>query len=272
MFLDEAMSRSAAEAEARRRDVPVAVLERLVADLQPAPSFRRAIRRDGGAVRVIAEVKRMSPSAGPIRPGASVAELVRAYEGAGAAAVSILTSDIFGGSLADIGEALAACSLPVLRKDFVSDEYQLLEARAYGASAALLIADALDERELARLLAAARDLGLDALVESHGPDGIHRAAEAGADIIGINNRDLRTLRVDVCTTEENLQSVPHDTVVVSESGIRTRECVRRMEGLGVDALLIGEELMRSDDPGLRLKELLGAKDAKDDAGRCRSCG
>ncbi|MFH1149988.1 MAG: indole-3-glycerol-phosphate synthase [Actinomycetota bacterium] len=257
MFLDDAMSRSAAQVAERRRRAPARALERLVAGPGPAPSFRRAIRRDGGPVRVIAEVKRVSPSAGPILPGASVADLVGAYEEAGAAAVSILTSDLFGGSPADIGEALGGCGLPVLRKDFISDEYQVLEARALGASAVLLIADALEEPELVRLLAAARDLGLDALVESHSREGIHKAADAGADIIGINNRDLRTLQVDVCTTEENLESVPHDTVVVSESGIRTRECVQRMESLGVDALLIGEELMRAEDPGSRLRELLG---------------
>jgi indole-3-glycerol phosphate synthase len=218
--------------------------------------FKDAITRGRGPVRAIAEVKRRSPSAGDISPGASVTDLVQAYELGGASAVSVLTSADFAGSLADLNEARTATSLPLLRKDFISCEYQVLEARVFGASAVLLISDALDAARLEALIRFAGDLGMDALVESHRSDSLARALEAGAGVIGINNRDLRTLEVDLAATELLAPLVPGGVATVSESGIRTREDVSRVRASGADALLLGEELMRSARPADRLRELL----------------
>jgi len=256
MFIEDAMSSAADSARGRMEAVPARVLERMLENSGPAPSFEAAIRRGEGPVRIIAEVKRASPSAGVLYGNASVSRLVAEYRRAGAAAVSILTNDMFAGTLTDLHKAGEEGGLPILRKDFISLEYQLLEARVNGASAALLISDALAADRLRALLGYAGSLGLDALVESHGREGLERAADCGARILGINNRDLGTLELDLGTTERLLPLVPPGTVVVSESGIRRREDVARMDVAGVDALLIGEELMRADSPGQRLKELM----------------
>ena len=233
--------------------------EQLRAELGPPPRgrpFSEALVSEG--ISLIAEMKRASPSRGPIRPGASVTEVVRAYEAAGASAASVLTeSRHFGGSLDDLAEARRACRLPLLRKDFVVDEYQLLEARASGADAALLIVAALSERRLAELVAAAGDLGLDPLVEGHDEDEVHRAVAAGAEVIGINNRNLHSLEVDIETSFQLLADVPAGSVVVAESGISSRDEVERLERAGVDAILVGETLMRADDPGSVIHELVG---------------
>jgi indole-3-glycerol phosphate synthase len=202
-------------------------------------------------------MKRSSPSKGPIRPGAGVAEIVRAYQDAGARAVSVLTEPHwFGGSLDDLVEARAACDLPLLRKDFLVDEYQLIEARVAGADAVLLIVAALEPERLAALIGVASDLGMDALVEVHDEDEVEIAVEAGAEVIGVNNRDLHSLDVDLATTFRLLADVPAGTVVVAESGITTREAVRDLEEAGVDAILVGEALMRVHDPRDAVRELL----------------
>jgi indole-3-glycerol phosphate synthase len=203
-------------------------------------------------------MKRASPSRGPIRPGASVAEVVGAYQAAGARAISVLTEPThFGGSLDDLVEARAACELPLLRKDFVVDRYQLLEARAAGADAVLLIVAALGGERLAALIADASELGMDSLVEVHDEDEVEAAVEAGAEVIGINNRDLHSLDVDLGTTFRLLADVPAGTVVVAESGITERGHVSELEDAGVDAILVGEALMRADDPASAVRELLG---------------
>lgn len=256
MFIDDAMSSAADSARGRMEAVPARVLERMLENSGPALSFEAAIRRGEGPVRIIAEVKKASPSAGVLRGDASVLGLVAEYRRAGAAAVSVLTNDRFAGTLADLQKAREAGGLPILRKDFISLEYQLLEARVNGASAALLISDALAADRLQALLEYAGSLGLGALVESHGRESLERAVDSGARIMGINNRDLGTLEVDLGTTERLLPLVPPGTVVVSESGIRRREDVARMDVAGVDALLIGEELMRAAHPGQRLKQLM----------------
>ncbi len=254
-FLEEAVLASKREAEERMRLVSASELESSVARSEAAPCFRAAISRGARGVRIIAEVKKMSPSAGAIRPEASAFELAREYQRGGADAISVLTScHHFGGDLSDI-EAAAGAGLPVLRKDFIVEPYQVLEARARGASAVLLITEALTARELVRLLDLAGELGMDALVECHGPAGLERALDAGAGVIGINNRDLETLEVDPNTTGRMLPLVPDGVVVVSESGIRTAADVRSMEQLGVDALLIGEALMRAENPAERLRQL-----------------
>jgi indole-3-glycerol phosphate synthase len=259
MFLDRAMERARVSACERESKAPVSTLERALADsVQPVPSFASAIRRGEGAVKVIAEVKRFSPTAGRVNSGATVAATAAEYEKAGADAVSVLTSGFgFRGSVLDLEEARTACALPLLCKDFISLEYQVLEARAFGASAFLLIAEALGREELAGLIARGREVGMDALVEAHTAGGVDRAVDAGAGIIGINNRDLATLDVDISTTEELRGLIPPGCLVVSESGIRTADDVERMASAGVDALLIGEALMRAPEPGTRLEELTG---------------
>ncbi len=255
-FLETVVERTQADVARRRRQTPPAELE---ARLGPAPRgrpFSEALIAEG--ISLIAEMKRASPSQGPIRPAASVAEVVRAYQSAGARAVSVLTEPThFGGSLDDLVEARASCDLPLLRKDFVVNEYQVLEARAAGADAVLLIVAALGRERLAELMAGASDLGMDSLVEVHDEDEVEVAVEAGAEVIGINNRDLHSLDVDPGTTFRLLADVPAGTVVVAESGITQRGHVSELEDAGVDAILVGDALMRADDPATAIRELLG---------------
>lgn len=206
----------------------------------------------------IAEFKRRSPSAGELRAGADVRAIAHAYEQGGASAMSVLTEEAsFDGSLADLRAARAACSLPILRKDFVIDRYQLYESRAAGADAVLLIVAALEDTELASLHGQARALGLDVLVEVHDGDELARAAAIDAKIVGVNNRDLRDFSCDVRRTSQLLAEMPADVLVVSESGIATREQVLELERQGVAAVLVGEALMRASDPGQALAGLLG---------------
>lgn len=255
-FLESIVERTRAEVEARRRAVPDAELESLLEPSGRGRPFSEALIAEG--ISLVAEMKRASPSRGPIRPEATVAEVVAAYERAGARAVSVLTEpNWFGGSLDDLVAARAACSLPLLRKDFVVHRYQLLEARVAGADAALLIVAALERQALADLMAQASDLGLDALVEVHDEHEVETAVDAGAELIGINNRDLHTLEVDLETTFRLLADVPAGTVVVAESGIGAHEDVERLERAGVDAILVGETLMRADDPVRAVRELIG---------------
>jgi indole-3-glycerol phosphate synthase len=242
----------------RRRDVPLSELEgRLAAPREDRP-FSEALARPG--ISVIAEHKRRSPSAGELRAGASVTEIVQAYERGGAAAVSVLTEGPhFGGALDDLREARAASGLPILRKDFIVDRYQVFESAAAGADALLLIVAALDDDdELASLYREAIGLDLDVLVEVHAEDELERALELlDADVIGINNRDLVDFSVDLERTYELLSDVPAGKTVVSESGIHGREQLDDLERVGVDAVLIGERLMRAPDPESACRELTG---------------
>jgi indole-3-glycerol phosphate synthase len=255
-FLETVVERTRAEVEARRERIPEAELRAQLGPVGRGRPFSEALIDEG--ISLIAEMKRASPSKGPIRPEASVSDIVSAYQRAGASAVSVLTEpNWFGGSLDDLVEARGACELPLLRKDFVVDEYQLLEARVAGADAVLLIVAALDRGRMGELMAAASDLGLDALVEVHYEKEVEAAVEAGAELIGINNRDLHSLEVDLETTFELLADVPAGTVVVAESGITMNEDVERLERAGVDAILVGEALMRADDPVRAVRTLLG---------------
>jgi len=243
------------EARVRRS---AAALEAL-AGKRPAPKdFAAALRRGAdGRVRLIAEVKKASPSAGPIREGDPLF-FARAMAGGGAAAISVLTEErFFGGSLDDLARVAAGVPVPVMRKDFLVDPYQLLEARAAGASAALLIVAMLSDEELALMLREAAALGQAALVEVHDAPELERALAAGAAIVGINNRNLATLKVDVGTTYALRARVPPGTIVVSESGQRTRADLERLAAAGVDAVLIGEAIMRSADVEGKVRELLG---------------
>jgi indole-3-glycerol phosphate synthase len=255
-FLVEIVERTEQDLAQRMRDAPMESLEARLGPPRRSRPFSEALVAEG--ISLIAEMKRASPSKGPIRPGASVAEVVRAYEEAGASACSVLTEGPhFQGSLDDLVEARASCRLPLLRKDFVVHEYQLVEARVAGADAVLLIVAALGGERLHELLIAASDLGLDTLVEVHDAEEVGEAIEAGAELLGINNRNLHTFEVDLDTTFRLLPDVPAGTVVVAESGITTAQDVQQLEDAGVDAILVGETLMRAPDPAEAIRALLG---------------
>src|SRR3954464_11815520 len=242
----------------RPRAAPLSELEGRLHDPRDDRPFREALTRPG--VSLIAEHKRRSPSAGEIRSGATVSDVVAAYERGGAVALSILTEGPhFGGSLDDVREARGASVLPILRKDFVVDAYQVYESAVAGADAILLIVAALGDDDLAALNREALGLDLDVLVEVHDEDELDRALEIAApDVIGINNRDLVDFSVDVERTYELLSDVPAGKTVVSESGFHTRDEVEDFERVGVDAVLIGETLMRAPDPEAACRELAGA--------------
>jgi indole-3-glycerol phosphate synthase len=223
----------------------------------PAPrSFSAAVARPG-LVNVVAEHKRRSPSLGAIREDLAPADVARSYEEAGAAAHSVLTDeDFFDGRLEHLVEARAATSLPVLRKDFVIDPWQIWEARSAGADAVLLVVAALSDAELVDLIAVAREAGMDALVEAHDRVELERAEAAGARVVGVNNRDLRTLAVSLETALALAPLIPDDVVALAESGIRTGDDVRRLRDAGYDAFLVGEHLMAAPDPGRALARLI----------------
>jgi indole-3-glycerol phosphate synthase len=230
----------------RRADVPQETLTKEIGTRTGYRPFNEALV--GPGLSVIAEFKRRSPSAGDIR-FADLRETVAAYERGGAAALSILTEEHqFGGSLEDLQTAREGCDLPILRKDFTVDVYQLYEAAAAGADAVLLVVAALDDAALEALYLEARTLDLDCLVEVHTEEDLERALAIDAEVIGINNRDLRDLEVDVSTTRELMPDVPAGKAVVAESGYEDRDQLEELERMGVDAVLIGEALMRADDP------------------------
>jgi indole-3-glycerol phosphate synthase len=248
----------------RRRAVPLEQLraaadERVrIGDRRPFDEALRRGRSGPGRIAVIAEHKRASPSAGVIRDGVALANVVGAYERGGAAALSVLTEETrFGGSLDDLAAARAATGLPVLRKDFIVEDYQVHEALARGADAILLIVAALAPAELSDLHALAGELGLAALVEVHDAGELAVAATLGAEIIGINNRNLATLEVDLDTTFALLPDIPDGVISVAESGFRTRAELERLSAAGVDAVLIGEALMRSPEIEAACRELTG---------------
>jgi indole-3-glycerol phosphate synthase len=250
--LDRIVAETRVQLQERKRAAPIEDLS------TPRPAragrMREALSREG--IGVIAEFKRRSPSAGSLRERAELKEIVPAYERGGAAAVSVLTEGPnFGGSLADLRTARELCDLPLLRKDFVVDPYQLHEALAYGADAVLLIVAALEPDELSSLHQLAGELGLDVLVEVHDSAELAVALELGAVLVGINNRDLRDFSVDVERTERLMEEMPEGVLVVSESGISSPEQLERLQGLGVQAVLVGETLMRADDPVLALGKL-----------------
>lgn len=242
------------------RAVPAAELSRLDAALPRPPSFARALRRADGALAVISEIKRRSPSAGDIKAGASALEQAQRYQAAGADALSILTDEkFFGGTLADLRGATAhfaahAPARPCLRKDFFVHPIQVLQAREAGASAILIIVRALKDREIADLFAAAKAAGLDALFEIHNEVELEEAVDHGARIIGVNNRDLAVFKTDLGLSERLIPRFPRDVIAVSESGIFTGADARRARAAGAHAVLVGEALMRAADPGALIAE------------------
>jgi indole-3-glycerol phosphate synthase len=252
--LDDLVQATRDSVERRKRDRPLAELERELAARGEGRPFMEALSHPGTSL--IAEHKRRSPSAGAIREGSSVTEVVQAYEAGGAAAISVLTEEAhFGGSMDDLYEARRATQLPILRKDFCVDIYQLYETKVAGADAVLLVVGSLPRDDLERLHAEAQALDLDALVEVHDEEELDDALELDVDVIGINNRNLEDFSVDIQTTVDLLAAVPTGKTVVSESGIRTRAQIEELERIGVDAVLIGETLMRADDPESVVREL-----------------
>jgi indole-3-glycerol phosphate synthase len=244
--------------ETRKASCPMKRLAAAAAERNP--DGRRMLERLArpGSLNIIAECKRRSPSRGVLRAGYDAAAIAARYEASGAAAISVLTEPtFFDGSLDDLEDVRQRVSLPVLRKDFVIDEYQLVEARAAGADAVLLIVAALDDEQLHALFERARALGLAALVEVHAREELDRALALSPELIGVNSRDLRTLRIDPDGALDLVGAIPDEVVAVAESGVRCHEDLRRFRDRGCDAFLVGERLVSSPDPGRALGELLG---------------
>jgi indole-3-glycerol phosphate synthase len=244
----------------RAAEVPLAEMDRRAGQVEPRPGvFRRAVERTD-RVNVIAECKRRSPARGVLSPDYDPVVIVQSYQRAGAAAISILTEPtFFDGTLGHLVAAREATSLPILRKDFIVDRYQILEARAAGADAILLIVSALSAAALKELHASATAAGLDVVVEVHDLFELPAALDAGASIVGVNNRNLRTLDVDLEVSQKAVELIPDEVIAVAESGLRTGADLRLLRNAGYDAFLIGEGLMTQGDPGDALGELL--KDA-----------
>jgi len=257
-ILQTILARKAEEVAQRRAAVPLEQLQARVAAAPPVRGFVRALQAAiaNGDPAVIAEVKKASPSKGVIRPDFHPADIAVSYEFGGASCLSVLTDvDFFQGSDAYLQEAREACTLPVLRKDFVIDAYQLVEARVLGADCILLIVAALDDRQLAELSSLAMELGMDVLVEVHDIDELERALQVPVQMIGINNRNLRTFEVSLQATLDMRSAVPKDRLLVTESGILTPQDVALMRDAGVNAFLVGEAFMRVEEPGEGLRQL-----------------
>ncbi|MGD0900785.1 MAG: indole-3-glycerol phosphate synthase TrpC [Thermoguttaceae bacterium] len=256
-ILDTIVADKRREVAAAKARLPEAVLRRQVASAPAVRDFYAALARKG-PVRLVAEVKKASPSKGLLRADFRPAEIARIYQGHGASCISVLTdAPHFQGSLDDLRAVRAAVELPVLRKDFIIDPYQVIEARAAGADAVLLIAECLDDASLRALVDAIVALGMTPLVEFFEPSNLPRVLAAGARLVGINNRDLQTFHTDLAHTLRLRGQVPADRWIVSESGIRTREDVLRLQSAGVDAMLVGESLVTRPDIATAVDELLG---------------
>ena len=255
MILDKICAHKREEVDKQKAAVPIKQLQGRARDLRPARDFRAAVRKPG--MSLIAEIKRASPTRGVFLEGIDPVEVAAAYEAAGAAAISVLTDEaFFKGTLEDLTAVRQDVAVPCLRKDFIIDEYQVYEARVAEADAILLIVRVLSDQQLEDYLGLVRQLGMHALVETHDAEDIRRALDAGAHIVGINNRDLTTFEVDLKTTLELKKQVPGGHALVSESGIRTRRDVRLLEDWGVDAVLVGEALVTSNDIRAKVRELL----------------
>ena len=253
--LDRILESRRAWVEHRKRVLPEAALKYGVNAAPPVRNFPAALCRD--AINIIAELKPASPSRGVLRDPFDAPALAQTLEDAGAAALSILTEEeFFHGSLKNLRDARRSIALPVLRKDFIFDPWQVWEARANDSDSYLLIVAALGDIQLQELIALGRELGMEPLVEVHTLDELSRALAADARIIGVNNRDLKTLTVRVQTSYELVEHIPEDCLAVSESGLRTHDDLLKLRATGFDAFLIGEHLMLAPDPGAALKELL----------------
>jgi indole-3-glycerol phosphate synthase len=260
VILDDIVAARRADVARAKREAPLAALTAQPRYAEPRRGFTAALR--AGRPAVIAEVKKASPSKGVIRSDFDPVGIARAYAGAGAAAISVLTeARFFQGTLEHLEQIRAAVAVPLLRKDFIFDHYQLVEARASGADAALLIVAMLAPAQLQELHAAATELDLDVLVEAHTAAEVERAVAAGATLIGVNNRDLHSFVTRLETAERLRPLIPAGRVTVAESGIETAADIRRLHAVGYDAFLVGESLMRAADPGAALR-VLAAPDAR----------
>jgi indole-3-glycerol phosphate synthase len=260
-ILNRILARKVEEIEQRSRVRPLEELRARATQQAPARGFVRAIQRklDAGGAAVIAEIKKASPSKGLIRKDFDPAAIARSYEAGGAACLSVLTDvDFFQGSNAYLGEARAACRLPVIRKDFIIDPYQVYEARMIGADAILLIVAALEDGPMIEMANLAHELGMDVLVEVHDIDELERALQTDCQLIGVNNRNLRTFEVSLDTSLELKAAMPADRIMVTESGIASRDDVARMRGAGIHTFLVGESFMRQPDPGAALQTMFAA--------------
>jgi len=256
MILDDIVKVKRREVAKRKQTTPLSALRAVFGGMPPTRNFRRAL--GGGECSIIAEVKRRSPSRGIIREDFDPVRIAGEYERHGAAAVSVLTDEtFFGGSDADLSAVKSAISLPVLRKEFIIDPWQIHETRAIGADALLLIAAILGENQLREYREIAASLSLASLVEVHDRTELETALRAGAEIIGINNRDLKTFMTDIGTSLALAPLVPADRIIVSESGIRSRAEIEVLRQAGVRTFLIGEALVTAPDSGVKLGELLG---------------
>jgi indole-3-glycerol phosphate synthase len=256
-ILDEIVATKKIEVATSRRRMPLEELEAQAAEAPPVRDFRTALAGPG-PIQLIAEVKKASPSAHVIRADFDPVAISRIYQDHGAACISVLTDGpYFQGHLSYLARVRASVAIPLLRKDFLIEEYQVVEARLAGADAVLLIAEILDDETLGSLMQRARALGMAALVEFHDPVNLQRVLDSGADLIGINNRDLRHFNTDIEQTLRLRDKIPPEITLVSESGIRTRQDVERLEAAGVSAVLVGESLMRTDDIGFAVDRLLG---------------
>ena len=262
-ILDTIVQDKKAELEEAKQKTPLKTLKSRITNLPQVRDFAGALTAETkSSVRIIAEVKKASPSKGILCQQFDPVAIARAYRDGGAAAVSVLTEkNYFQGSLEYLRAIKEAIALPVLRKDFIFDPYQLYESRAHGADAVLLIAVMLSEELLAELLQLSRALSLFHLVEVHDQHDLQKALAAGAEIIGINNRDLKTFVTDIRTTIDLMPTIPEDKIVVSESGISSRQDIKQLTDAGVDAFLIGETLMKEINPGIKLRELIGQENA-----------
>ncbi len=262
--LSRILTRKREEVAERSAHLPLAELRARAANTSPTRGFAGAVKScvAAGGIAVIAEIKRASPSKGLIRDPFDPAAIARSYESGGASCLSVLTDiDFFQGADAFLVEARAACALPVLRKDFIVDAWQLYESRALGADCVLLIAAALDGNALPDLAAEARALGLDVLLEVHDEAELERALEIEDVLIGVNNRNLRTFNVDLDTTSRLRARAPTERLMIAESGIQDATDIHSLRAAGVHAFLIGETFMRADDPGAALASLLAAASA-----------
>lgn len=256
-ILEKIVASKRRELAAAKQARPESVLRAALSQAPPVRPFDERLAAEG-PIKLIAEIKKASPSAGVIRADFDPPALARTYVQHGAACLSVLTDGpFFQGSLDHLRAVRAAVEVPLLRKDFILEPYQLLEARLAGADAVLLIAECLDDCGLRGLLAGAAELGMAALVELYDPENVPRVLDAGATLIGVNNRDLRTFVTDIEHTLRLREQIPDDRLLVSESGIRTHDDVRRLAAAGVDAILVGESLMRQPDLGAAVDALLG---------------
>ncbi|MGC8638763.1 MAG: indole-3-glycerol phosphate synthase TrpC [Isosphaeraceae bacterium] len=263
-ILDRIVASKRQEVDTARRWMPIEELEAQAADASPARDFRAALVSPG-PIKLIAEIKRASPSAQLIRADFDPIQIARIYQDHGAACISVLTdAPFFQGHLSYLARVRASVAIPLLRKDFMIDEYQVVEARLAGADAILLIAEILEDHLLTALLTRARSLGMASLVELHDAANLGRVLDLGADLVGINNRNLHDFSTDIDHTLRLRDRIPANVVLVSESGIHTRHDVERLEVAGVSAILVGESLMRASDIGQAVRQLLGLSTKSED--------